>query len=71
MSNPAEVKKLIRDESNDEARKIWRNIDEAAQHAPEWVIARVTEGGNDKPDSRHRSVPEETTPPAADSASIR
>lgn len=31
----------LRDESTSEGRKIWQDVDQAASHAPEWVVSRI------------------------------
>ena len=33
--------KDLRDESTEEKKRIWEEVDQAASHAPRWVISRI------------------------------
>ncbi len=37
--------KELRDESTEEKKRLWEEVDQAASHAPQWVVARIMSRG--------------------------
>jgi hypothetical protein len=48
----------LRDESTEEKKQIWGEVDQAASHAPKWVVSRIMSRG--QADNQYK--PKEATP---------